>query len=1036
MTQGDFNEIVRVTYDYSAAYRSIDEMLARLSSLDATLEAHGKTAGQAFSRGFDAGLTGAYEAIDRLKSYMAATVAGMSQGMEQLVAQADVRPRTTSVPAYRVPAGQPGAGQFVSEDVWRSRYGQPGQGVGGGGEFLAAGDTELRARVAAYWQERAAVRRLLLEAVTEQKFLSAALNPSNEPPLISLGGGGLTGPGALRGPGGLGLGGPGLLNGLPLASYFNRPTDPSVLRALGLPSPTPSLPWFEGFWGRNASMAMVPAGPVQDWTAWAYPRTGPTSPIGGGMGAGTIPLYGPAWTRAMSGGAASGAAPGTPLWDQIMGRFFGGGGGGAGGPPAGFQGFWQSPNNFNQAAQAAIMYGNSVQTAGGKVNDFNARFSRHLTWIAQGIAIWGALNLTIGVIRNYTDELMRLEALQSRLGFITGQGMGATVGQLQQAAGYGITPAQAAPGLVTRAQLGLTNAQNTQAMQLAQIFGMDQYEAMLQEIYQTQQRANAAGLAQVDILDYMATAYAEVNGPASAYFDALQYGIALHGQLGLSAEQAGIAIGKMANALGETSPETVKNLLSRIILQLDKPEVRQQLEGLGITGPSFPEYFQQLATGVAGGGARAERIVSQLSFGLQGAQQRTEFRTLLAAYGEYLQAVQNGQTDLREFGDLHREVTDDAVVQVNKLKAAWDTFLLSAGAETGLAGGLTTMLEYWTGLLGDIGTGLGAISQFAKNRPIDNLQGARGFAGAFNVEAIGRFGQSPMDLLNPWAWVQVFAAAVERFDRISKRASVAGRAPGEAGEAEQETLFPKGLGEGMGARRLRRINDLKNRPPEFGGFQTFGEGLDWDRFVRRVGEIEGQIQKEVPEYELDRRTYAFYDESAGYYRKILGDNEAIRRALEEQTDLLKTITGVFNVPAGGEILVPFFALQAGFRPDYLLNQGATTSGTTAGGAASGGWIQPRHYIEPPAEAWSRYVGQQKAEQLGMPGAPKAIRPAGRPNETEKTVPQVPAINITLRNVVMLNGRVIQDEIAKMLRRQITTTSSSVSGSGGNNQLLG
>lgn len=1069
----DFSEIVKVTWDYSQPLDKIGEMMRKLDELDAKMSASGQSAAQRFSQGFAQGLTGATEAIALLEQKLQNVLSKSTQitsslgaargGGEQLGggfvrdAQGQIRSSTTGRFAqsqYEAwlagNAPEPTAAQrrSISADF-------PFGIQGGSGAFdYMRGDQgpgydyrlERQRELALRWEQQYGRQLHLGDASRSGRglnFFPSQLDPSGQ------------------------LDQQYPLPGLGLPSFYE------ALPQRSRQQPLPGFQKWQGQmeWFGNRSVPV--SHDAQANRAMAEMAADMDEQIQKAMieeslrrlnlmasqnqYANWVRTQGPSRFAQNAEGlftpsTGAGDVVGSRLWDQFRGQ-----------PVSQSSADYDAARSAQGRAdyeqwrlgtEAARNYekqvtaaGTAISETGQKVEGFTDRFSRHLTWIAQGIAIWGALNLTSALVRDFTDELLRLESVQSRLSFITGQTAQQTGRQFDQAAGYGFTSAEAGQGLITAGQLDLSTQQRTQGLQLARVFGKDQLENIYQELYQTEQRANAAGIGQIETLDYMATAYANVSGTAETYFDSLQYGIELHRYLGLSAEQAAIAIGEMANAL-ETDPSQVKNLLSRITLQIDKPEVRDELKNLGISGPTVPEYIQQIAQGVAGGGQRAEDIIGQMSFGLQGAQQKTEFRVLFQSFSEYMTLVNSGQADLRSFGDLQSNIVDDGVTKIDRLKAAWSELMRTLGEDTPALDFISGPLEGLTGQIERMGTLADAFKRFGTQSPIENLRQAPDLYNFLTQEAAN----NPDQVLSGLGgWINIFADAVKRFEISVRRTT--GAKPGPVPEAEEElALYPKGMGPNMGSRRLRNIDNLKNEPPDFGGFDTFPKGMDWDQFVRRVGEFENQLQREVPEYDLNRQTMAFYDESAGYYRKITGDNEAIRRALEEQTDLLKTITGVFNVPAGGEILVPFAALQAGFVPNYGGENekgGAGKLDTSGFSAATGKFDLTTSRmstittkfgasVDRFSGAIANIAGKEDREGgKDLPGVPKGSNNTmhKRQLENDKTVATLPPITIQLRNVIMLNSRILQDEISKMMRRAQTATRSGTTGGAGSNQLL-
>jgi hypothetical protein len=1020
----DFNDIVNIEWRTGPAIEEVDKLLAKVNQLDQAAEKAGLSAGRSFSAGFTQGMAGAFESIALLRANLDAVLRDLGNAITQGAA----RPARQSVSAFRNAQGR-----FISEEeYYRSR----GVGGGGGGMFpppnfsiepdygggsrgsYDAVQSEMRQRLRqqqmANWQEAGGGQGLGNASRpprgTGYNFFPTPYDPTGlnnqQYPLPGLGlpsfyesrqqyvQPGLTGFGDRLVP----------------VSH-----DQSQLRALAemaadMDEQIETAMVGESIRRRNLSLAR------NDYASWSQRQLAAQLPsvIPHGYG-----LTSPAEARQV--GLQN-------LMDQFR-------------PPAsslsGLEYDQQRRNlgrleydQWQRGQEALHRLGEGAGRAGEKFDLFNNKLSRHMVWIAQGIAIWGALRISAEAVGAFVDQLLRLDAVQARVGFITGQDTRATVGQFQEAGQYGIAPAQAGEGMLTAGRLNLGRNQVNQAQQLALVFGADQYNNILQELFQVQARADAANVSNVNTLDYLATAYKNVDGNLESYFDALQYGIELHRFLGLTAEQAGLAIGEMANAI-EADPNTVKTLLGRIKLQINNADVRDELSGLGITGPSVPDYFQQIAAGVAAGGPNADAIINAMTTGLQGASQGAEFRTILDALNTELS---KNTVALSEFNTLVDEIGNTGPAKIDRMKAAFANMLLTI-SDTGV---VQTFFDYVLSRIVETTTFLEGLS-FAFNNLVPASENIlSGQANPF--EAFGQAldetnrGRRSGDIqTNQQFWGEFIKNFYQNL--LPPESSSRRRGAGRDGPDEGPPM-PEGVGTGNGgARRIRNYEDTKLQPPGFGGFQDLPAGVDWDRFLSDIAGFETKLQQEVPGYELDRKQVAFWDASVGYYRTATGDSEAIRRALDEQTDLLKTITGIFNVPAGGEILVPFSALTAGFQPDYL---GGRSGGAVGPGdrPGRGGREAPEHLVGETRRVDSRQLPEDdlRGGERRLIGQKEGMDRKRQP-DPERQTQVVPALNIQLRNVVMLNGRIIQDEIAKMLRRAMSTTRSGTTGGAGSNQLL-
>src|SRR3990167_5300789 len=538
-----------------------------------------------------------------------------------------------------------------------------------------------------------------------------------------------------------------------------------------------------------------------------------------------------------------------------------------------------------------------------------------MTWIAQGIVIWEGLRVAQSVLRGMVEEMLRLESVQARVGFISGQGLGQTAQEFAQAARYGITPAQAGPGAITAAQLRLGAADQQRAAHIALVFGADQYNNALQELYQTQIVSTAAGVKKVQVMDCLATAFKTAPGDVESYFDALQKGILISSYLGLSAEQAAIAILNISKAT-EQAPEATATTLQYAIQRLARPEIQERVSKYGIEAGTPAQMLREVAAEVdrlvsSGNTERARRLLEEITGGLQGPQRLLQ---LQVAFQTLNDAFRAGQQPLGDYNDFLKGVTDTGVTAFARLDAAARADLITLGmtaqqtntlgliGQTILYGGIglpfgkspiPSALKLLEGPAGGIADFLDTASQARTfeqqtgKQAYLNQGGALGLGGMPVLIMNPEFKRWLDNANNPIAMERSWAADAARWQA---QADFYNPPPGKG-----QLTFPE--------------------PPEFGGFQTFPKGQDWDQFRSLVRKYETQIQAEVPGYTLDRQQVAFWDETTKHYRTLIGDTNAIRFATEEQRKLMaEQITGVFNIPDSGRALVAFYALQQGYVP--------------------------------------------------------------------------------------------------------------------------
>ncbi len=686
---------------------------------------------------------------------------------------------------------------------------------------------------------------------------------------------------------------------------------------------TPQFPWgsgpsaasgatINGVWSGGYGMPPIPGG-----AAMLYP---PNSGAYGGGGAGQVPLPGVPWYQAPVGGAGGPGGPGAA----------GGGAGGIVGPGGPFPAAYGPPG--------AAITPQSVTHA--------TEFERILGRIVVTAALFAAFRVAAQSIAEMTEEMLRLEDVTARVGFINGQGGVATQYQFTQAGAAGIAPKDAAGGIITAAQLGSSALQQKQAQDLALVFGADQYNRALVELNQTQVRADAIGLKNVDVMNFIAQSYKTMPGTMADYFNALQQGIQLGAAFGVSAESMGLAIERTVRVSGQ-SVDFIANLTQSTLTKLQDKDVQKGLEKFGIQAGDPASMVSQIATrqremAAAGDQGGIQKMMEAVQGG--GLAGPARVRQLTILFQELDKAQQGASDSLAKFDGLLAGVSDTGVTKINQLTAAWKLFLQSVG-DTKLfketATGITDVLnaatahnnlgEAWGSITPDQRAALVARFQSETGLKL-NTSNQMGIKGSqFGTEADPPRVADHIGLENP---INQFARQygmdawmLEAINALQALTAAANKLDNVNNSAEHDPPFVRG----SKGKLISGVPDTK-----FGGFNTFDEKSPWtfDQFESKVRGYEKAIAGKGG-YELDRRTEVYYDETTRTWRTMLADSNAIRYANEEMRKLMsEQITGTFNVPAGGEVSVLFNALTAGFRPStYGLGSGASggASGPDAGG---------------------------------------------------------------------------------------------------------
>lgn len=589
----------------------------------------------------------------------------------------------------------------------------------------------------------------------------------------------------------------------------------------------------------------------------------------------------------------------------------------------------------------------SLGGASGEGDKFNNVLGRIAARVVVFTAIFEAFRIGAQVIRDMVDESLRLEDVSARVGFINGQSPAATGFQFQQAAAYGISPEQAGPGIISGAQLGATSEDMENASKSAMVFGPDTYNNALNEIIQTRLRAQSLGTTEISQLDFIATAYKNVansTGSAAAayeiYSDSLQQGYQLAGQFGTSVQAMGLAIAH-TSMVTEQGPEQTSTLYQSILSKLGNKDTQKRLKPFGIEEGDPNDMIRQI-NGVVGQlqsrGNRQEdiqKLMEAVQGGGLGSYARV--RQMTIAFDDIGKAIDNVNPKLEDFEKGLAGISETGVTKINQLTAAWHVFLATVADTSVFKGtltGITDVITAATSMLasGPIWSSMSPDEQKATLKKFEDQTGAKttttNFLGLESVRphvvvtdemraaagGAGGVAQLAADsVLNKFILEENFKK--ENADRLSTSGNAydymmgGNNLPGGAkvpgGDVDIDAA---GFGE---------------PGPDFGGFQTFSKGMNWDAFVASTRKYEGQIDG-LGGYELDQKQYQYYDESTGLFRSLLADSNAIRFATEEQRKLMaQAFTGTFNVPSGGRI--PFAALLAGFGP------AGKGSGASAGG---------------------------------------------------------------------------------------------------------
>lgn len=271
----------------------------------------------------------------------------------------------------------------------------------------------------------------------------------------------------------------------------------------------------------------------------------------------------------------------------------------------------------------------------------------------------------------------------------------------------------------------------------------------------------------------------------------------------------------------------------------------------------------------------------------------------------------------------------------------------------------------------------------------------------------------------------------------------------------------------------KAFDEAAKKLDTFGGISSISsipKGESFAQFSAQVRGIDANLKSGIPaqyQDQLQQKTFFFYDKATGHLASIQATSEAIQLASEDTSKTLKQVTGIFNVPAGGEVLVAFQALSAGFVPSNRkdLLGGGDASGPlkeaalkhdeaashlmTAGQrlimAAAALHINLQQQLSPDIAAqYARQVRlrtgalspdiyQQYVQQGLRESSPDPALPAQRETRSSS-----PGSSITLNNqsTVVIDGRVVAAAVQQRLYRQVLGQRRTATGGGVAQTLVG
>jgi len=603
-----------------------------------------------------------------------------------------------------------------------------------------------------------------------------------------------------------------------------------------------------------------------------------------------------------------------------------------------------SAQQVEQAATQVQALQQQITQLSGGVNLMSNVWIRHLFWIGQTILILGTLRIAYGFISEASQDVTALADASARLAAIQGgaaaaQRPGLLAGAVEAAA-FGVAPREALAGGVLAARLDATPEMVRNAQQVSLVFGQAgdsgaSFDNVLRELVQTELRATAAGLEHVAVMDTVAAIYAETGLDIEQTFDAIQAGVALYQQLGVTAEQAALAIAEASTA-AETAPEVTAGRLARLAFLFQQPERLRELRGFGVTAetpregiPQIAQIAQQLA--VSGDIETAARFFQLITGGsLQARRDMQDMAVVLRAFNQALResSVEAGGWQ-RLFGEVGNTIGTSLRILTTEAQAFIAVWSNTGGVEQffdtlgrGIEGLTSRLRIASTTRLGmDLFAGLSPQEQLQR---VEEFERASGFQAELRPRGImplseeffrQRIREGEQAQLPP----PVFQAPPEVIAQMNQAAGTGAlgdiyRLSGQArrdAERIAEAAFAQWL---LGLNEGAQTAGMRQRPPNYrqvpftipepslpiGGIRALPEDFNTQNIQRRVNrlaDVLAGIEGIDPEA-LKPERFVFIDTLTGALTEIVGPAQAVALALDQASASANRFGGFRDLPQG------------------------------------------------------------------------------------------------------------------------------------------
>jgi len=352
-----------------------------------------------------------------------------------------------------------------------------------------------------------------------------------------------------------------------------------------------------------------------------------------------------------------------------------------------------------------------TEGATGKVINLSSRFMRHLTWIAQGALIWGGYRQLRELVDTYVTAFSEIEQQAARTAFVVESTTESMIDAQRNAASeivqYGAKPTEAAGAVTTAVRFGVEPGVVLEyAAQLAMVAKGELDVAQATEaLLSINRQWNIDAEDTSQVLDVLATMYAEVPGSMKDFIALMQEGPGMARQMGQAFEENMLMVARAMTYLPSQTPSGVSSLMERMMSRMYQQDVARKLAQKYDISVFDPETGGRRAGAeVLGEVAEAYRTITSeseraaLAELVAGTRQGKAWADAMIILQNYESIMSGTQTTLREFGDLSDNVLDTHQTKVDQLTAAWQLFQQTVG-EGGVVSALDTMLGTLTTML-------------------------------------------------------------------------------------------------------------------------------------------------------------------------------------------------------------------------------------------------------------------------------------------------------------------------------------------------